>query len=148
MVNGGDSSQTVNEEELRYIAGVFGGLLEVSKTSLFPSNKQESLLIFLDTEHYPNGIDEVWLELRLFTDGDFHISYVEEYLGEIRRCRWDRHEQDHNTRDHFHPPPKASTANAQDREFPADILIVLQDVVLPWVEGRLGELWETESENG
>ena len=79
--------------------------------------------------------------------GNFHVSYIETYLGEIQRCRWDRHEQNHNTRDHFHPFPAAGTSNAEDRDFPADVTALLETVVLPWVETRLGTIWAEHDES-
>lgn len=137
-----DGVRSSDEETLRYLARVLAGQQEVSRTSLFPANKQESLLIYFNTEYYPAPIDKVWLELRVYTNGDFHVSYIEDYVGERRRCRWDRHDQDHNTRDHFHTFPTASTTGAQDRDFPTDVTALLETVVLPWVEDRLGTTWE------
>lgn len=104
--------------------------------------KQETLVVALDTRYYPPRVRTVHLDLRAYTNGDFHVSYIEDYLGEVRRCRWDRHAQDHNTRDHFHPFPSASTVDAEDREFPDTIFELLQEVVLPWVQARLGDVWE------
>lgn len=81
----------------------------------------------------------------MYTNGDFHMTYFETYLGERRHCRWDRHEQDHNSRDHVQPLPSASTTNAADTDFPKDVTQVLRHHVLPWVDARLGELWDTGS---
>jgi len=132
----------VDEETLRYLAGVLGNQSEVSGTSLFPVEKQETLVVSLDTRYYPERIQAVHLELRAYTNGDFHVSYIEDHLGEVRRCRWDRHNQDHNTRDHFYPFPSASTVEAENRELPATIFELLRTVVLPWVQDRLGDVWE------
>ena len=137
-----DDSRAVDAATLRYLARVLGEQAEVSRTALFPANKQESLVVHLDCDYYPDGMDEVRLELRVYTDGDFHVSYIERYRGERRRCRWDRHDQDHNSRDHFHPLPSASTADAENREFPPDVTALLETLVLHWVETRLGEVWE------
>lgn len=144
MSDAPDPGRTLDEETLRYLSGVLGGLGAVRGTSLFPANRQESLVVTLDGRYYPDGVDEVRLELRLYTNGDFHVSYVETYLGELRQCRWDRHVQDHSARDHFHPLPSASTADAEDREFPDDLTTLLQDIALPWVTERLGTLWAEE----
>lgn len=132
----------VDEETLRYLAGVLGAQSEVSGTSLFPTSKQETLVVSLDTRYYPARIQAVRLELRAYTNGDSHVSYIEDYLGEVRQCRWDRHTQDHNTRDHFHPFPSASTVEGEDREFPDTIFELIQTAVLPWVQERLGDVWE------
>ena len=108
----------------------------------FPSNKLEILVVTLDTDYYPERIDEVVLEISAYTNGEFHVSYLEVASGEQRRCRWERHEQPYNTRDHYHPLPDASTAAAVDREYPTDITRVLTATVLPWANERLGTLWE------
>ncbi|WP_227379100.1 hypothetical protein [Haladaptatus halobius] len=141
MADEGVVTRTIDEEILRYLAQVLAGLDEVRSTPLFPVNKQETLLIHLNDEYYPDAIDDVRFELRVYTNGEFHVSYIEIYAGEIRHCRWDRHDQDHNARDHFHPFPTASTTDAEDRDFPVDVTALLQTVVLPWVETRLGIIW-------
>ncbi len=138
----GDSQRTIDAATLRYLARILAQQSEVSGTSLFPANKQESLIVHLSRDYYPTAMTAVWLELRVYTNGEFHVSYLERYRGDQRRCRWDRHDQSHNSRDHFHPFPTASTTGAEDREFPPDLTTVLQTVVLPWVEDRLGEVWE------
>jgi hypothetical protein len=142
-VSGDDgTTPTVDAETLRYLSRVLGRQREVRETSLFPANRQESLVVVLENEYYPEAVDEVRLEVRAYTNGDFHVSYVESYLGEGGRCRWDRHDQDHNSRDHFHPFPQAGTSGAEDRDFPTDLTALLERLVLPWIEDRLGEVWE------
>jgi hypothetical protein len=138
----GDARQTVDAETLRYLSRILGRQPEVQETSLFPANRQESLVVVLENEYYPEAVDEARLEVRAYTNGDFHVSSVESYLGERQRCRWDRHDQDYNSRDHFHPFPDAGTSEAEDRDFPTDLTAVLERVVVPWVETRLGEIWE------
>jgi hypothetical protein len=135
----------VDEALLRHLQGIVADLEGVARTSLFPTNRQESLVIEFETAYYPDEIETVRLELRVYTNGDFHCTYFETYLGERRHCRWDRHEQDHNSRDHFHPLPSASTTNAVDKDFPHDVTQVLRHHVLPWVDERLGELWDAAS---
>lgn len=137
-----DTTRTIDEALLRYLARVLAAHEEIRGTSLFPANKQETLVVSLPSEYYPAAIEEVRLELRVYTNGDVHVSYIENYVGELRRCRWDRHEQDHNTRDHFHPLPTASTTGAEDRDFPADVITFLATIVFPWVESRRGTLWD------
>jgi hypothetical protein len=140
-VGASDARRTVDEATLRYLKQVLAGQREVEETSLFPQNKQESLVVHLDSDSYPDDIS-ARLEIRLYTDGEFHVSYLEDNLGELRRCRWDRHEQDHSARDHFHPLPVASTTEAEDRAFPDEMTALLSGGVLPWVEDRLDALWD------
>jgi hypothetical protein len=141
--DGPDTSRTVDEETLRYVARLFGHQDEVRTTSLFPSNKFESLVVALDADYYPSDIDEVTLEARVYTNGEFHLSYIERQSGAQRRCRWDRHEQPHNSRDHFHPLPDASVEAAGDRTYPTEFTRVLETTVLPWIDDRVGQLWES-----
>jgi hypothetical protein len=145
VTNGSSPDRRVDEAVLRHLSEVFGRLDPVAGTSLFPANRQESLVIEFETDYYPDTIETVRLEIRVYTDGTFHITYLETYLGARRYCRWDRHEQDHNSRDHFHPLPDASTTCAVDRTYPVDVTAVLRETVLPWVNDRLGDLWDTDS---
>ncbi|WP_458190836.1 hypothetical protein [Haladaptatus sp. NG-WS-4] len=146
MAGEADATHPVDEELLRHLARVLASLDEVSTTSLFPANKQETLLVHLNIDYYPDAVDDVRLELQVYTNGNFHVLYIESYVGEIRRCRWDRHEQNHNTRDHFHPFPSANTTDAEDRDFPVDVTNLLETDVLPWVETRLGTLWAEQED--
>ena len=132
----------VDDETLRYVGRLFGRLDEVRRTSLFPSNKSESLVVSLDDSYYPPEVTDVTLEIRAYTNGDFHVSYIERHSGARRRCRWDRHEQPHSSRDHFHPLPDAGAGSAVDREYPTDLTRVLESTVLPWVDDRVGSLWQ------
>ncbi|MDV7349681.1 hypothetical protein R3751_07820 [Halorubrum distributum] len=142
-MTGFDRSRSVDEATLRYLARAFGRRSEVCQTSLFPSNKPESLVVTLDAEYYPESVDGVSLELRAYTNGDFHVSYHETRAGDRQRCRWDRHDQPHNTRDHFHPLPDAATDAAVDRGYATDLTRVIEETVLPWVGERVGALWES-----
>ena len=114
----------------------------VTGTSLFPSTGPESLVVQLREDPFPADVRAVTLEVRAYTNGEFHVTYAETYVGERRHCRWDRHDQPHNTRDHFHPLPDASTDTAEDRSYRATIDDVLRETVLPWVDDRIGALWE------
>ena len=144
-MTGLDRSRSVDEATLRYLARAFGQRDEVRQTSLFPSNKPESLVVAFDVEYYPESVDGVSLELRAYTSGEFHVSYHERRAGDRRRCRWDRHDQPHNTRDHFHPLPDADTTAAVDRSYATDLTRVIEETVLPWVDERVGELWESDT---
>lgn len=140
------SSRRLDEETLRYLARVLGAQREVARTSLFPANRQESLVVEFDPRYYPESIQAVSLEIRLYTNGDFHVTYLEDHLGTHRLCRWDRHDQDHNDRDHFHPLPDASTTSAQSREYPTDVTTVLRMTVVPWIHERLGDVWNDQTD--
>jgi len=97
----------------------------------------------LDVEYYPDHVDGVSLEIRAYTNGDVHVSYHETRAGERRQCRWDRHDQPHNARDHFHPLPDAGTATAVDQNYSTDLTRVIEKTALPWVGERVGSLWRS-----
>jgi hypothetical protein len=142
-VTGPDRSRSVDEATLRYLARALGRRSEVRRTSLFPTTKLESLVVTLDVEYYPEQIDAVSLEIRAYTNGDFHVSYHETRAGDRRGCRWDRHDQPHNARDHYHPLPDVGTAAAVDRSYATELTRVFEETVLPWVDDRVGVLWES-----
>ena len=143
MTEGDDTAAAaVDDETLRYLGRLFGRRDEVQRTSLFPSNKRERLVVTLDGDYYPPDVTDVTLEIRAYTSGDFHVSYIERRSGERRRCRWDRHEQPHSSRDHFHPLPDAGTGVPVDPEYATDLTRVLEATVLPWIDDRVGSLWQ------
>lgn len=138
--------RVLDEALLRTVARRLGTLTLVDAVSAFPIEKPASVVARFDRRYYPEGFQRVSLELRAYTNGDFHVSYVEEYLGDVRSCRWDRHDQDHSTRDHYHPFPTDDTAHAEDRDFPPDVTTTLERVVLHWVDARPGRVWEEAAE--
>jgi hypothetical protein len=109
----------------------------------FPASKPDSVVAQLDLQYYPERMDSVSLELRTYLDGVFYISYREEWNGESWMCRWDRHDNPHSTRDHFHQPPVARTEDAVDRSYSSDFLAVIE-LVLDFIDQRLGKVWENE----
>jgi len=97
----------------------------------------------LDRDRYPDPIAEARVEIRGYTNGDYTFHYVETHTAsDIWQCRWDRHQNPHTTRTHFHPPPAARSADAvPDR--PADRhLSALFTRTLANVRQRIDELWE------
>ena len=145
-MTGLDPSRSVDEETLRYLNRAFGRRPEVRQTSLFLTNKLESLVVTLDVEYYPDQVDGVSLEIRAYTNGNFHVSYHETRAGNQRQCRWDRHGQPHNARDHFHPFPDAGTAAAVGQNYATDLTRVIEKTVLSWVDERVGSLWESATD--
>lgn len=133
----------LDEELLRLVARRVGGLTLIDSVSVFPAAKLDSIVATFDIQYYPERMDVVVLELRTYLDGAFHISYREEWNGESWMCRWDRHDNPHSTRDHFHPPPNARTEDAVDRDYPTDFLAVIE-LVLNSIDQRIGDVWENE----
>jgi hypothetical protein len=125
------------------MASLLGGETWVDSVSVFPSTHPDSLVITLQSQYYPiEYIEEAFVEVQSYANGDFHISYVEDQHGEQWMCRWDRHDSDEYTRDHFHRPPNATHEDGVDRDYPAGILQVVADVIAPWICDRMGAVWD------
>jgi len=93
-----------------------------------------------DLGYFPGGVTRASLRIRWFETDDFSIHYAEQYhSGDSWECRWDRHPNDHNAREHFHPPPDASTPG-EDREYPAEWRDVLA-MVLTRLDDRITAFW-------
>lgn len=72
---------------------------------------------------------------------DFTVHYSEQYgSGELWECRWDRHPNEHDSREHVHPPPNAATPGA-DAEYATDWRDVLARV-LGALDERVQSFWE------
>ncbi|WP_434085395.1 hypothetical protein [Natronomonas marina] len=100
------------------------------------------LRIELAGDYYP-GDASARFEIRWYRNGDFTVHYQEERQESVWKCRWDRHPNRHNARDHFHPPPDASRANAADAQWPPDHRDICQ-LVLDYVEERIETLWQLQ----
>lgn len=136
-------TRLLDEALLRVLGQRLGSLTRIETVSVFPITHPESVIAQLDTQYYPESLQEVTLECRAYLDGSFHITYKEDWGGQRWLCRWDRHDNPHNSRDHFHQPPDATTADAVNRTYPADILAVL-DHVLEYLDERLGDVWDRD----
>ncbi|GGL60552.1 hypothetical protein [Halocalculus aciditolerans] len=130
----------LNEERLRILGRYLADLSLVETVQYFPSEKEDRVVAAFDHRYYPDVVDASRLELRLRLNGDFNVQYFEEWAGEQWSCRWDRHPNTHNTRDHFHVPPTPSEAAAVDASYPPDPTAVLR-CVLETVERRINDLW-------
>ena len=132
-----------NREQLRELASFLAPESWVESIDVFPANRPTSLSITLLPQHYPDGrVDAASLEIQSYTNGEFHISYLEDQHGTDWMCRWDRHESDEYATDHFHAPPQAGHDDGEDRAYPVDLIDVLTTVVVPWIHERIGVLWE------
>ncbi len=100
------------------------------------------LRVDLASEYYPDET-AARFEIRWYRNDDFTLHYQEERPNSVWKCRWDRHPNSHNSRDHFHPPPAASRADAEDGQWPADHRDVCQ-LVLEFVEERVNALWKRQ----
>jgi hypothetical protein len=93
-----------------------------------------------DLGYFPSGVTRASLRIRWFETDDFSLHYVEQYrTGDSWECRWDRHPNDHNTREHVHPPPDARTPG-EDSDYPDEWRDVLA-MVLARLDERIEAFW-------
>ena len=138
----GQHDRTPNRALLRELASLLTSESWVENTTVFPANRPDSIVISLERQYYPRKyVSEAYIEVQSYTNGDFHISYVEDQHGEEWLCRWDRHDSEDCTRDHFHAPPEARHEDGENRKYPASLWTVISQVVVPWVYERMGAVW-------
>lgn len=133
----------LNEELMRIIGSRLGSSDVVDRVDKFPTAKPDRIVATFDDAVYPAPVSAARLELRLRLNDDINISYIEDWAGDRWECRWDRHDNNHNTREHFHPPPTVTTATAMDVDLPADPNRAVQ-IALRFVEDRIRNLWQTD----
>ena len=114
------------------------------RIEVFPPEKADRVVGHFEPSHYPPAVSNPRIELRIRVNGDLNLAYVEEWSGADWRCRWDRHENAHNSYDHFHVPPTVSKEDAVDVEYRDPPFGVVQ-VAFAFVEDRVGDLWEGET---
>jgi hypothetical protein len=94
-----------------------------------------------DLGYFPGGVTRASLRIRWFETDDFSIHYTEQYrTGDRWECRWDRHLNDHNTREHVHPPPDTPTPG-EDTAYPEEWRDVLA-LVLTRLDERIEAFWD------
>lgn len=105
-----------------------------------PPSAPNAVVVEYDLGYFPGGVTRASLRIRWFETDDFSIHYAEQYrTGESWECRWDRHPNDHNSREHFHPPPDARTPG-EDEDYPDEWWDVLA-TVLTGVDERIEAFW-------
>lgn len=133
----------INEERLRLLARYLARQEAVARVDTFPPEKPDRIVARFEPSLFPAEVRAVRLELRLRLDGEFNCQYVEEWPADRWTCRWDRHENHHSDRDHFHPPPSVDEERAVSCELPDDPNDLV-GVVLSFVENRIDDLWGRE----
>jgi len=101
---------------------------------------KQSLRVELSDIYFPGSVS-AHIDIRWYRNDDFNIHYQETREDSVWTCRWDRHPNAHNSRDHFHPPPVANRTDAVDAQWPGDHRDMGQ-VVLDRIEERIETLWE------
>jgi hypothetical protein len=106
-----------------------------------PEYAPNAVVADFDVGYFPAGVERAYLRIRWFERDDFSIHYSEQYRdGESWECRWDRHPNSHNERDHFHPPPDAATPG-EDMAFESDWREVISRVLSALSE-RIQSFWD------
>ncbi|WP_458189470.1 hypothetical protein [Haladaptatus sp. NG-WS-4] len=138
----GETKRTPRRELLRELASLLSSEEWIETISVFPSNRPDSVVVSLVQQHYPREyVSDVYLEVQSYTNGDFHITYLEDHHGEQWMCRWDRHASGDYSRDHFHTPPDAKHEDGVDRTYPPNLTAVISQEVVPWIYQRMGDVW-------
>jgi len=97
------------------------------------------LRVTVSDNYYPGDVS-ARLEICWYRNDDFNVHYQEEQRDSTWKCRWDRHPNVHNSRDHFYPPPAASRTDAEDAQWPSDHRDVCR-LILDDIEDRIETLW-------
>ena len=106
-----------------------------------PEYAPDSLVCRYDGGWFPAAVDEAYLQITWFKNDDFNVHYQENWSnGAEKKSRWDRHPNDHNTRDHYHPLPNAATPG-RDESFSSNWKDVVARV-LSEVDTRIEAFWE------
>jgi hypothetical protein len=137
---GGSSPAPIDRPILALLRDRLAGTRQVERAALDEEGHQH-LQVVLAASYYPDAVERATLAVRWYTNDDFAVHYREAHATVTWACRWDRHPNPHNTRDHFHPPPDAATPG-EDASWPADPRDVLSRV-LDDVERRIERLWES-----
>ncbi|WP_135662107.1 hypothetical protein [Halorhabdus rudnickae] len=138
-VDDGASPAPIDRAVLQQMRSRFAGSRQTDAANIIEDGKLH-LRVKLSGDYYPNEVSARF-EIRWYRNDDFNIHYQEERDEQTWHCRWDRHPNVHNTRDHFHPPPAARQTDAQDDQWPTDHREVCR-LVLDYLEDRIETLWE------
>jgi len=138
--NDGGSPAPIDRPILEFLQTRLQATRQVSRAAITDASGHLELQVVFAPSYYPAPVDEATLTVRWYTNDDFTIHYREIHSEHTWECRWDRHPNPHNTRDHFHPPPTAPTP-VEDDSWPTDHRDVLR-LVLDEVEDRIAVLWD------
>lgn len=106
-----------------------------------PDYAPNSVVFRYDLGYFLAGVERASLQVRWYENDDFSFHYTEHWVdGDRWECRWDRHPNTHNSREHFHPPPDAATPGT-DESHPDDwrdvVVAVLQEL-----DAHIKAFWE------
>ncbi|QLH76954.1 hypothetical protein HZS55_06445 [Halosimplex rubrum] len=104
-----------------------------------PEYAPDRLMCRYDLGFYPQSVQSARFTIAWFENGDFSLHYHEEHEDGTFDHRWDRHLSTHNSRDHIHPSPSASTPG-DDASHPEEWRDVMS-MVLSEIEERQQAFW-------
>lgn len=133
------SGAPVDFDRLTVIENRLGSDDRFARITAGPEFAPDRLVCIYEPRFYPRSVETAHLEIVWFENGDFSIHYHETHAEGTFDHRWDRHPSTHNTRDHVHPGPGASTPG-NDASHPRDWRDVLA-MVLSEVEHRQLGFW-------
>lgn len=136
----GGSPAPIDRPVLEFLQTRLRSTRQVERATITDDGGHLELRVRLASPYYPATVDEATLTLRWYTNDDFKIHYREVHPERAWECRWDRHPNPHNARDHFHPSPTAPTPG-DDASWPTDHRDVL-GLVLDEVARRIETLWD------
>lgn len=138
-VDDGASPAPIDRSVLGRLQSRLAGMRLV-ESAILDERGSRQLRVELAADYYPTEV-AARVEIRWYRNDDFNVHYQEHQQGETWECRWDRHPNPHNSREHFHPPPAASHADAEDAEWPNDHRDICQ-LLLEYLEDRIETLWK------
>ncbi|MFC7233440.1 hypothetical protein ACFQMM_22545 [Saliphagus sp. GCM10025308] len=136
----GDSPAPIDRPILEFLQTRLQATNQVEQATITDASGHLELHVSFASPYYPATVNETTLTVRWYTNDDFKIHYRAVHPESAWECRWDRHPNPRNTRDHFHPPPTAPTAG-EDAAWPADYRDVVA-LVLDEIEDWIAELWD------
>ena len=149
MPDSGSSATGTDDQErgpidfdvLNRVSKYHAGSQRYATVDILPEYAPHAVVAEYDLGYFPSDVERAALRIRWYQTDDFSIHYSEHYSDGSRwECRWDRHPNTHNTRDHFHPPPSAATPGDNTR-FPGDWRDMMT-LVLMELDARIQSFWE------
>jgi hypothetical protein len=79
--------KTLDEALLRVAARRLGSVTLIESVSVFPYEKPESIVATLDTIYFPDEIQTATIEIQVYQNDDFYITYREKRECDAWMCR-------------------------------------------------------------
>lgn len=132
---------SIDTDVLDRIGGYLSGSERFSDVEVRPKESPNSVIAEYNLGYFPSHIQTAYIQIRWYKTDDFNVHYREQHNNDDTwECRWDRHPNSHNTRDHFHPPPVAEKPG-EDADFSNDWREVLT-LVIDELDSRVRSFWE------